>query len=223
MVSKAIFMISTGDAKKQRREELTRFLEPLHWGPVQHWEAASPADLHGFYIHYLNSYCRSLTYAHTQLWRHMLDHNMDYILVLEDNVRLSKNLIPRVSEFLSNLPQFDSLWDAVFLNVSESVSPPYVWMQAMDQCMSGAYVLSRRGAEFLCETFPSTTQLFMADWMTQMLQRRKHSYTYFPWLAVMDLQLPTTFPRFTKENEELIMEKVHRLLKGADLSIEAYH
>jgi len=39
----------------------------------------------------------------------------------------------------------------------------------------------------------------------------------------MDLQLPTTFPRFTKENEELIMEKVHRLLKGADLSIEAYH
>jgi hypothetical protein len=53
----------------------------------------------------------------------------------------------------------------------------------------------------------------MADWMTQVLQRRQHSFTFFPWLAIMDLGMPTTFPRFTRENEILIMYKVKRLLK----------
>jgi hypothetical protein len=218
----AIYRISIGEEKDGRCAELTKILDPLGWGPVKRWEAASPADLHGSFMQYLNSYSRALTYAHTQIWRRMLEEGLDYVLVLEDNIRLSVDMVLRLSEFMSTISSMDPLWDAVFLNASESTTPPYTWVRATDQCMSGAYVLSRRGAGFLCDTFPTTDTLYMADWMTQVLQRRQHSFTFFPWLAIMDLGMPTTFPRFTRENEILIMEKVKRLLKDVGVSTSTY-
>jgi len=211
------------DPPSKRMEELSSVVDGFGCGPVELWSAADPGSIHGQFADYLNSYSKALTYAHHQIWTTVVEKNLDYVLVLEDNIRIHKESVADVKEFLHHhIVSLDPEWDAVFLNASERVTPSGEWVKANNQCLSGAYVLSKRGAEFLINSFPKQNTMYMADWMTQVLQQRQHSYTRFPWPVIMDLDLPTSFPRFEKDQEKPIMEKVSKLLKESNLTISDY-
>jgi hypothetical protein len=50
--------------------------------------------------------------------------------------------------------------------------------------MTGAYIIRKKAIEYILGTH--TAMYYCIDWMTQILQARGHSYTYFPWLAIQE-------------------------------------
>ncbi len=199
-----------------RWETMTRRFKESNIEAVR-WEAASPADLGSYsYANYLSPAQRACAKSHCDLWAHQVSNKIPVMMVFEDDAVLRNDFWKILLEKLETINVDDPEWDCLLLNAGEETSPKETWVHAKGQCLTACYILSLRGATELLRISRST--LYASDWMTQILQRRGHSYTYFPWLVIQE------------ENESSIRgvkttpqwQKVVRLLTAAGLSLENY-
>lgn len=182
---------------------------------VTRWEAATPATLGSFnYAHYLSPGQRGCAKSHCDLWKYQAENKIPLMMIFEDDAVLCKDFWQVLQPKLIMIQTEDPEWDMLLLNASEAHGTS--WHSAKNQCMTACYILSLRGAEELYRMSQQT--LYASDWMTQMLQNRNHSYTFFPWLVIQD------------ENDSIIRnakntadwEKVKRLLASANFGLENY-
>jgi hypothetical protein len=89
-----------------------------------------------------------------------------------------------------------------------------MWSRVKGQYCTTAYIISRKGASFLVDTFSET--MLQSDHMLQRLQEREHSYGYFPWLAIPQV-IPSDIIRINKIkndfNNETCIRKTDRYLE----------
>ncbi len=184
--------------------------------PIRRWSAATPDKVIGNYVGYLNPVQRACTYSHISLFEQALAMNYEAVFIIEDDAAFRHDWKGIVAEKLAHIDTEDPEWDALFLNVAEEVTPFETWRPARDQCLAGAYIIRKKAIEYILGTH--TAMYYCIDWMTQVLQARGHSYTYFPWLAIQegstsDIQGGAPTADF---------QKVRRLLSWANYPLANY-
>ena len=147
---------------------------------VFRWIASTPDNLTEKFADYMNPGQRACAQSHFLIWQHVVSENLPYSLILEDDAMFDRQWLAK----LSALDIGEGEWDAIFLNVSEEISPPDKWTLVTDQYLTGGYVLSLEGAKRLLGMF--SMELWGADWMTTRLQTMGRSWSYFPWLIIQE-------------------------------------
>lgn len=184
---------------------------------VSRWEAATPETLGTYtYASYLNNGARGCAKSHCDLWHYQVEHQIPAMLVFEDDAVLRKDCVQKLADKLATINSDDSEWDLLLLNASEAVSPKESWVQTRDQCLTAGYVLSLRGASELVRL--SQSVLYASDWMTQLLQRRGHTYTFFPMLVIQEEGVS----QIQGAKNSADWAKVVRLLHAAEYDLSNY-
>lgn len=137
-------------------------------------------------------------------------------MVFEDDALFRRDFWKILTPKIETIDVTDPAWDLILLNASEETNPLESWCLTQDQCMTAGYLLSLRGAEELVRMAAGT--LYASDLMTQILQRRGHTYTYFPWLVIQELG--DSAIRGTKNAPD--WEKATRLLGKAGFDLSHY-
>lgn len=175
---------------------------------VTRWDASTPDTVTDNFYDNLSGYQKACAQSHINVWRHIVDSNLPYALIMEDDACFDK-------QWYSKLLEFNNTdCDLILLNSSEPTTP-YRWTKASDQYLTGCYVISNKGAKTIFELFKH--QYGSADWMTKCLQDCCNSYTYFPWLVVQE-GLDTTI----SSNLDGDREKVVKCLCEISYSLDNY-
>ena len=143
------------------------------------WTASTPDTIVDYFQSFCNAGQKACAQSHILVWKHILEKNLDYALVIEDDACFDKDWKAKLDRFV---PPED--WDSICLNVSEPVEPRDTWVEAHDQYLTGGYILSRKGCEALFNLFRNNYG--SSDWMTTCLQRDNHCYTYCPGLIIQE-------------------------------------
>ncbi len=182
---------------------------------IQRWPASTPADLSGNFKASLTPAQKACTCSHVQVWKHVIEKGYPAVLILEDDATFRHDWKEVLGEKLAVIDKEDNKWEGIFLNCSESISPKQTWSMILRQALSAGYLLHRRGIDFLFSRYGG--EWYCIDWMTQVLQERKHCYSIFPWLVIQDGSAS-----FIQKNNSPDYQKVLRLLSEVNYPIENY-
>jgi GR25 family glycosyltransferase involved in LPS biosynthesis len=62
----------------------------------------------------------------------------------------------------------------------------FQWSNVTEQYLTGAYIITLRGAQRILDMF-SSSQFYAADWMTTRFQLAfRSTVSYFPWIVIQD-------------------------------------
>lgn len=179
---------------------------------VTRQEARTPDLLTDRFADYMGGGARACAQSHIDIWRHIIDADLPYALILEDDARFDASWRTKLDGFFDE--KHDG-WLAIFLNASESIDPPHSWVQVTEQYLTGGYVLSAMGAKILLDKFKEC--FCTSDWMTSRLQLIGPCYSYFPWLIVQEHEDSNISENFDKDRQ-----KMERLLGQAGYSLSNY-
>jgi glycosyl transferase family 25 len=199
-------------SNKERCEKMHKRLQKVNLN-VTIWPASTPDTLTDNFVSYLNDLSRACTQSHWNIWKYIINDNIEYALILEDDACFDKLFYEKLNQFWKDVD--DKEWDCIFLNASEEISPTYKWVVAHEQYLCGGYILSNRGANKLINIY--TSCLHMSDWMTSRLQLFNHCYSYFPWLIIQEGKETTIGSRVDEDHKKVI-----RLLNEIDYSLDNY-
>lgn len=180
---------------------------------VTGWMAATPDTCTDAFHGAMRPSEKACAQSHINIWRHMVQADLEYALILEDDACFDKEWQLKLEQFSDKV--LDPEWNVIMLNASESMKPIHTWLRSMEQYLTAGYVLSQRGAQQLLERFKGN--FCASDWMLTRLQQDGHSYCYFPWLIIQE-GLESTI----REDCSPDREKVVRLLKEIDYDLDNY-
>ena len=149
---------------------------------VTRWNACTSEDAKENFVYYLNDGQRGCSQSHINIWRHVVDNNLEYAFILEDDACFDKAWKEKINQFCAL--NKDDEWHAVFLNASDPVEPLNTWTFAKGQVLLAGYVISNKACQLLLNDFKNL--FFASDWMTHQLQLYGHSYVFFPWLIIQE-------------------------------------
>ena len=180
---------------------------------VTGWIAATPDTLVEPFHGAMRPSEKACAQSHIHIWKHMIDKELDYALILEDDACFDKEWKTKLDQFTEQI--HDTEWNVIMLNASESMNPLHKWSPAREQYLTAGYVLSNKGARQLLAQFQ--TNFCASDWMLTRLQEYGHSYCYFPWLIIQEGMDSTI-----REDCSPDRNKVVRLLKDSNYDLENY-
>lgn len=178
---------------------------------ITRWVASTESTEN--FVYYLNNGQKCCAQSHINIWRHIIENNLEYALILEDDACFDKKWLEKINLFFNE--NQDQEWDGLFLNASEPQFPLNNWLKASEQVLCGGYILSNKGARTILEMFKHC--YYASDWMTRCLQTRGHSYTYHPWLIIQEGN-ETTIGSCVEHDHA----KVIRCLQEINYSLENY-
>jgi len=199
-------------SNKERRQKMEERFKKLNMD-VTFWEASTKDTLIDNFVDYLNDGQRGCSQSHWNIWKHIIENNIEYSLILEDDACFDKNWVEKLNQFKMDIDDLE--WDSILLNASEEIQDVNKWVQITEQYLTGGYILSLKGANQLINKF--SDYLFTSDWMTSRLQLNGHSYSYFPWLIIQEGNETTINSNIIEDHQ-----KVVRLLKTIDYSLDNY-
>ncbi len=166
--------------------------------PCTRWKAHTPNDLAESFAPHMNEYQKACAQSHATLWREMLRRDLDYAFILEDDILFAKDW----KEKLSLAHEIDDPdWDLLLLDASEALEKEDVWLPCKEQWLTGAYIVSKKGARWMLANF---REKWEADWMTWQLQNQGHSYAYFPWPVIQEGKDSTIGSNFEENRSKVL-------------------
>ena len=205
------FCISLQTATARQRRMQKRF---QYFGmEVTGWVASTPDTLVDAFHGSMRPSEKACAQSHINIWRHMVQENLEYALILEDDACFDKTWQVKLEQCTEQI--HDTEWDVMMLNASESMTPIHTWRRSMEQYLTAGYILSQHGAQKLLERFQGN--FCASDWMLTRLQQDGHSYCYFPWLIIQEGTDSTI-----REDCSPDREKVVRLLKMINYDLDNY-
>jgi GR25 family glycosyltransferase involved in LPS biosynthesis len=162
------------------------------------WKAHTPKDLAESFAPHMNEYQKACAQSHATLWREILRRDLDYAFILEDDILFANDW----KEKLSLVHEIDDPdWDLLLLNASEALEKEDAWLPCKEQWLTGAYIVSKKGARWMLANF---REKWEADWMTWQLQNQGHSYAYFPWPVIQEGKDSTIGSNFEENRSKVL-------------------
>ena len=182
---------------------------------VTRWNASTSNDIKDPFPDYLSNGQKGCSQSHINIWRHIVENNLEYAFILEDDACFDKDWKQKLDDFFNS--NQDTEWDAVFLNASEPITPINKWIctKEREQYLTAGYIISNKGSRLQLNDFKNL--FFASDWMTSRLQFYGHSYSYFPWLIIQEGK-----ESVIGSNIEADHEKVVRCLNDINYSLDNY-
>ena len=200
------------ESNRERWEKMENKFAKLNL-KVSRWNASTTDNLTDTFHHFLTPGQKGCSQSHINIWRHIVENNLDYALILEDDACFDKDWKHKLDIFCKN--NTDKEWDAIFLNASETIEPKDTWVCAREQFLTAGYVISNKGSRLQINDFKYC--FFASDWMTSRMQIYGHSYCYFPWLIIQEGK-----ESVIGSNIEADHEKVVRCLGEIQYSLDNY-
>lgn len=202
------------DSKPDRWERMQSRFEHFNMTATR-WPAATSETIHDNFPHYLNDGQKGCAQSHIDIWRHIVEHDISYALVLEDDASFDGEWDNKLAIFQKT--NQDAEWYMIVLNGSEPIANRDQWIctRNQEQYLTGGYIISRKGAEVILHDFRDS--FFASDWMTSRIQFHGHSYCYFPWLIIQEGKDTSIGSQVAEDHA-----KVLRCLNEIDYSIENY-
>lgn len=195
-----------------RWNRMERRFKELNMDVSRFTAVSDDSELNVDFAHYLSPFQKYCCQSHINLWRLVVDNQIPYALILEDDACFDIKWKEKL-ELFSNIN--DPELDAVFLNGSEPAEPLHTWVMANEQYLTGGYIITLKGAKSLLDMFSGF--FYSSDWMTSRLQLNRHSYIYYPWLIIQEGKDSTIC-----SNVEADHQKVLRCLGEIHYSLENY-
>ena len=148
---------------------------------VNRWTASTPDNLTDNFVDYLHPPQRACAQSHINIYKHMVEHNIEYALIMEDDAMFDKEWAVKLQRFYDQIND-QIQWEAIFLNCSEPEPELNTWKVCKEQYLTGAYILHLSGAKNILSRFQKC--YYSSDWMTSRLQENGKCYTYYPWLVI---------------------------------------
>jgi len=150
---------------------------------VSRWKASTVNDVVDIFLDKLTPIEKACGQSHLNIWKHIVENNMNYAFILEDDALFDQHMFNKLLELSSIIKTHNVKWDAIFLNAL-SVMPLNlnVWRKSHMQYLCGGYILSYQGAKFMLDSYKDRYEC--SDHMTLLLQNQGNCYTYFPWLII---------------------------------------
>jgi glycosyl transferase family 25 len=206
---KNTFCISLVTATERQERMQRRFRD---FGmDVTGWVASTPDILVDAFHSAMRPSEKACAQSHISIWRFMVQENLEYALILEDDACFDKDWQLKLQQFSEQV--LDPDWNVIMLNASESMTPIHTWLPAKEQYLTAGYILSQQGAKQLLEQFQG--HFCGSDWMLTRLQLHGHAYCYFPWLIIQEGRDSSI-----REDCGPDRDKVVRLLKEIDYDLD---
>jgi glycosyl transferase family 25 len=199
-------------SNKTRNEKMKKRLEILNLDSY-FWTASTPETLTDTFYKNLNVHQKACAQSHYNIWKYIIENNLEYALILEDDACFDKSFFRKINQFSEDVD--DPEWDAIFLNASESIEIKNKWVLVNDQYLTGGYILSNKGCKNLIEMY--SKKLLAADWMTVKLQLLNHSYSYFPWVIIQEGNETTIGSDVDTDHKRVV-----QFLEEANYSLDNY-
>lgn len=184
------------DVAKDRWERISKRLDKYYVSYTR-WHASTPETLDGYPIYpYMRPGEKGCGLSHFRLWMHIVQNQIPYALIFEDDARLRDGWYEALVEKLYTIEHDDPEWDCLMLCGYDKTLPVHQWVRTEGNATLSGYVLSLRGATWLVDTFGG--MILNSDWMSIPMQKRGHTYSYFPWFVLHEgkdsyLQPPEKF------------------------------
>ncbi len=212
-----IFCINLNIATGRWERIMKRFEKYNINNNVERWEATTPDALMDYPVYPLMKPGeKACGVSHYRLWNHMVKNNIPKALILEDDACFRHDWKSIIEKGMEEIDKDDPQWDCIMLNAYDDLPTKEKFVLTQGNCCAAAYVISNKGASFLCNTFRNCIQA--ADWMTLHLQRQGHTYAYFPWLVIQEGK--ETYIQGDKLQSDVA--RVHQLLNNAGYNINNY-
>ncbi len=168
------FVITLGGSRYQR---MVRRMESIN---MKHtiWNATKPNEIFLSFNESLNVHQKACAQSHILLWKFMINNDLEYILIMEDDIVFHNSFIDKIKQFNEHG------FLALFLNASEEITPKNEFVKVTEQYLTGAYVLRKAGAMELLRLF--SNEYHSSDWMTSRLQLLGNCWSHFPWLCIQE-------------------------------------
>jgi glycosyl transferase family 25 len=178
---------------------------------VQRWSASTGQNTTDVFAEYLNGGQRGCSQSHINIYRHILEKNIKYALILEDDACFDIQWRTRLNEF-SNMLTEEQMEDLnmVVLNASEPMDNLFQWELQREQYLTGGYIITQKGAKWMLDYFRNC--FFSADWMTTRMQLYSgNSYSYFPWLIIQEGNDSTIGDKWEADHNKVVtcLENIH--------------
>ena len=192
------------DRRQDRWEKMqARFLSANL--EVTRWKASTPEDVVD--VIQGSSTQQACAQSHIRIWRHIVENNLEYALVMEDDVTFDKEWRKKIEEF----EKLNLLFNLILLNTDHYYGVN-VWNNTQgDSWLTGAYIISHSCARILLEIGKRNECFLPSDHMLITFQRmfnNRGCYSYFPYLAIqtsLESDIAGSLPEmsFTKVVKEL--------------------
>jgi glycosyl transferase family 25 len=187
------------ESSKERLENVTRRLNILGI-QFTRWNASTPDTVSDNFVeHWPNIFPgenaiatplkKACAQSHINIWRYIMDNNLQYALIFEDDACITKDFMTKIQQYWSDTN--DDSFDIIYLYASVKSSIYNTWTKVAKSPVWGtvSYIISYSGASRLLHMFHNNFTL--ADCMTSMLINNNHTYMYYPWLAIQDFSEST--------------------------------
>jgi len=111
--------------RMEKRLELSG-LEATKWPGV-----SSPEELTDNFFSSLNMGQKGCSQSHLNIYKYILEHDLEYALILEDDACFDKKWKEKLEEV--NIRTIDPEWHSVVLNGSEPIVPRDTWVNTNEQ------------------------------------------------------------------------------------------
>lgn len=166
--------------------------------PYTKWVASTPDTLTDNFNteidkHSNSKLVKACAQSHINIWRHIINNNIEYALVLEDDACFDKDWKNKLEKFKTDVEENNediediknnSNWDCILLSASEPLHTLNKWLPVTWQYSTIGYIISNKGAKWILEEFKDCFN--RSDHMTLALQNQGKCYSYFPWLVIQD-------------------------------------
>jgi glycosyl transferase family 25 len=184
---------------------------------LQRWNASNGNTLTDRFVHYLSDSQKGCSQSHINIYRHIIENNLDYALILEDDACFDFSWKTKLDKFNKEITeeQYTNL-NIVLLNASEPMDELNKWELVTEQYLTGGYIITKKGASLILDIFKDC--YYASDWMTTRLQNiYNNCYSFYPWLVIQKGGNSTIQPNGSCDADR---EKVIYCLKNIDYSIK---
>lgn len=153
---------------------------------VQRWNASIPENITDNFVENLSGVQKACSQSHINIYRHIIENNIEYALILEDDACFDFSWKTKLNELSNQLTQeqYNNL-NMVLLNASEPIDELFKWKLQTEQYLCAGYIITKKGALWILNHYSSC--FCGIDWMTTRLQLCDgNSYSYFPWLIIQE-------------------------------------
>lgn len=173
------------DSRSDRWERMRKQFDFFNMD-VQRWTASTPTTITDPFFDSLTKTERACSQSHINIYRHIINNELDYALILEDDGCFHYDWKEMLANIYTHLSSSEiEHFSIILLNASEPIDTHFKWVLQTEQYLTGGYIISNRGAKWILNYYRH--MFASADWMTTRLQLYGGGgYSFFPWLIIQE-------------------------------------
>lgn len=167
------------DRRTDRRDKMEKQFDFFNIEATR-WKACEPNNITSLFIDNLTESQKSCGQSHINIWKYIVDNNIEYALILEDDISFDY-------KWKEKLKQFDFPYFSLIYLGTLSFNDINKWHNHRNCILCSSYIISKNLANLLVE-LSYVIKFTNIDFVLHSFQKYNnvYSYTFFPYLSIQN-------------------------------------